>query len=111
MYTKHAATIIFTALATCTVSLSTMDRSFAAERMLAVAETKQNAPTDTAPTFAAACEAAWNTADINKNGVIDQNEASVYAAALNSQHKPPAADTRVDRIDALESCESLTAHE
>ena len=112
MRQQFGLTIAFSILGTCALGLATADRLGAAETVTTVNVTKQNAPPPPAsPAAAATCEAAWMAADLNKNGVLDPDEALVYAAALNVQHKPPVTDTNLNKAGFLKDCETLTAHE
>jgi hypothetical protein len=101
-----------TILAVSLISFSTAGRSIAAEALGVVDDTKQN---KTAPPASEAdlakCHAEWTKADLNKNGVLDPDEASVYAAALDVEHKPAVTDTNLNEAGFLRECESLTAHE
>jgi hypothetical protein len=112
MRVQYAATIAFCMVATCAGFLSTADRLHAENAVVGMIDnTKQNNPSSRAPAaVAATCEAAWVTADLNENGVLDPDEASVYAAALNSD-TPAVTDTNLNRTGFLTECEAQTAHE
>jgi hypothetical protein len=104
MRLQYAVRIAFL-LGTCAIGSTMVGPSSAAEADATVDDTKQNAPRPTATAAAvAACEAAWTAADLNKNGVLDPDEALVYAAALNVEHKPPVTDTNLNRAGFLRDC-------
>jgi hypothetical protein len=111
MRVQYAATITLSIITVCAVGFSTAERSIAAEVVAIVDNTKQNAPPAAASAAAAACTAAWTAADLNKNGVLDPDEALIYNAALTVKHKPAVTDTNLNQAEFLKDCEALTVHE
>jgi hypothetical protein len=58
-----------------------------------------------------ACKDAWIAADLNKNGVLDADEAAVYSASLQVSRKPPLTEDNLSEAGFLKDCEAETAHE
>lgn len=112
MRVRYAAATAFSIMTVCALGFSTAERSIAAEVVATVDNTKQNAPPAAASAAAVAtCAAAWTAADLNKNGVLDPDEALIYNAALTVKHKPPVTDTNLNQAGFLKDCEALTVHE
>jgi hypothetical protein len=59
-----------------------------------------------AATSDADCQAAWVSADQNKDGVLDAKEAGRYNAALRVAEKPVTADNTVTDAVFLENCKA-----
>lgn len=109
---RYTAAMACAVLAALIVGSSTAGRLVAAEALGTVDETKQNKPAPPASEAAIAkCQAEWTKADLNKDGVLEPDEASVYAAALDVEHKPSVTDTNLNEAGFLKECESLTARE
>jgi len=109
---RYNTTMVFPVIAICAIGFSTSERSVAAEVAATVDNTKQNAPPPLAsPAAAATCKAAWEAADLNKNGILDPDEVLVYNAKIKAENKPSITDTFLNETEFMKKCETLTAHE
>ncbi len=52
------------------------------------------------------CRAAWATADLNKDGVLDANEATRFNAALRVAEKPVPTNGTLSQSTFLENCQA-----
>jgi hypothetical protein len=111
MRVHYAAVIGFSMIAMGAISLATAPKLLAAETVVGgVGDMKQNTAPLASPAVAAACDAAWTAADLNKNGVLDPDEAVVYAAAAKVS-QTLETDTNLNRAGFLQACECQTARE
>lgn len=61
------------------------------------------------PVYAASdaeCQAMWTKADVNKDGVLSNAEATRYAAAMRVHDKKAVVDRRLDQAAFLEACKA-----
>lgn len=65
---------------------------------LIVAADREAAPLD------ARCQAAWQAADVDRDGVLDGREATPYLALLHLHRVNPPADGRIERSGFLAHC-------
>src|SRR5579859_7491580 len=109
---RYTTTITFWVTAICAIGFSICERSTAAEATAIVDNTKQNrAAPPASPAVAATCKAAWEAADLNKNGILDPDEVLAYNTKIKVENKPLITDTLLNERGFLKTCERPTDHE